>query len=399
MIRHSAIAALALLASAGGCHRGEPPAPPPLPVTVAEVREDKIPVYLEHVGTTESVSTVEVRARVAGVLEKVLFKEGADVAEGDLLFVIEQKTYESKVAQAKAELERMRAQAERTASDFERTTELAKRDVASKTDLDHARAARDEAAAQVEAARAALQQAEIDLGYTEIRSPITGRVGKVQKTQGNLVGSGEQTVLATIVQLDPIYIYWSPSERTRLDVLRLRKEGVYGPRDDIEVHALLADGSEHPFLGKIDFVDNSVDPSTGALRVRAVFPNPDKQLLPGQYANLRVLVGRDVPALLVPARAVIEEQGGSSVFVVKPDDTIEPRTVVAAGTYKLDRVIEKGVEVGEKVAIDNLSKLRGGMKVVINAPAPAAAAASEAAPVTATDPPAQSAAPAPARTP
>lgn len=389
MIRpRSAVAALLLVVPALACRRGEPAAPPPLPVTVAEVRQEKIPVYLEHVGTTEAVSTIQVRARVPGVLEKVLFKEGADVEKGELLFVIEQKPYQTKVAQAKAQLEQMQALAGRTQTDFKRTAELTKKDFASQSDLDHARAARDEAAAQVEAARAALQQAEIDLGYTEIRSPITGRVGKVERDRGNLVGAGEQTVLTTIVQLDPIYIYFSPSERERLDVLRLRKEGVYGPRADIEVHAMLSDGSDYPEVGKIDFVDNSVDPKTGALRVRAVFPNPDKQLLPGQYANLRVLIARDVPALLVPARAVMEEQGGSSVFVVKSDETIEPRAVVAAGTYQKDRVIEKGLEVGEKVAVDNLSKLRGGMKVVVNAAGPA--------PVTAKDPPA---APAEVRTP
>ncbi len=366
--------ALTLLAAAGGCRRADPPAPPPLPVSVAEVRQAAIPVYLEHVGTTEAVSTVEVRARVSGVLEKVLFKEGADVQQGDLLFVIEQKPYQTRVAQAKAQLEQKRAAELRTGADFERTAALEKKDVASKADLDHARAARDEAVAEVDAARAALEQAELDLGYTEIRAPISGRVGKLFVDQGNLVGSGQQTVLATIVQLDPIYIYWSPSERTRLDVLRLRKEGVYGPRDDIDVHALLADGSEYPYLGKIDFVDNTVDPTAGTLRVRAIFPNPDKQLLPGQYANLRVLVGKDVPALLVPARAVIEEQGGSSVFVVAADDVVQPRAVVAAGTHGQDRVIEKGLEVGEKVAVDNLGKLRAGMKVVIKlaeaAPAP-----------------------------
>lgn len=370
---------LMLVAAAGGCRRAAPPAPPPLPVNVAEVRQATIPVYLEHVGTTEAVSTVEVRARVSGVLEKVLFKEGADVKQGDLLFVIEQKPYQTRVAQAKAQLEQKQAAELRTGADFDRTAALEKKDVASKSDLDHARAARDEAAAEVAAARAALEQAELDLGYTEIRAPISGRVGKLLKDQGNLVGSGEQTALATIVQLDPIYIYWSPSERTRLEVLKLRKEGVYGPRDDIEVHALLADGSEYPYLGKIDFVDNSVDPSAGTLRVRAIFPNPEKQLLPGQYANLRVLVGRDVPARLVPARAVIEEQGGSSVFVVTPDGVAQPRAVVADGTYGQDRVIEKGVEVGEKVAVDNLGKLRAGMKVEIKVaeatPAPPSAPA------------------------
>ena len=204
-----------------------------------------------------------------------------------------------------------------------------------------------------------------DLGYTELRAPIAGRVGRVLRDQGNLVGSSEQTVLTTIVQLDPIYIYWSPSERTRLDVLRLRKEGVYGPRDDVEVHAVLADGREYPYVGKIDFVDNSVDPTAGTLRVRAVFPNPDKVLLPGQYANLRVLVARDVPALLVPASAVIEEQGGSTVYVVTPDETIEPRSVVAGDMHGEERVIEKGLREGERIAVDNLGKLRPGMKVTI----------------------------------
>jgi RND family efflux transporter MFP subunit len=381
-VRVPARLALALLAIAASCRRADPPAPPPLPVSVGEVRQATIPVYLEHVGTTEAVSTVEVRARVSGVLEKVLFKEGADVQQGDLLFVIEQKPYQTRVAQAKAQLEQKRAAELRTSADFERTEALAKKDVASKADLDHARAARDEAAAEVQAAQAALEQADLDLGYTEIRAPIGGRVGKLLKDKGNLVGSGEQTALATIVQLDPIYIYWSPSERTRLEVMRLRKEGVYGPRDDIEVHALLADGSEHPYLGKIDFVDNNIDPSAGTVRVRAVFPNPDKQLLPGQYANLRVLVGRDVPALLVPARAVIEEQGGSSVFVVTPDGVAQPRAVVASGNYGQDRVIEKGLEAGEKVAVDNLGKLRAGMKVEIKlaeaAPAPQSPASAQA---------------------
>ncbi|HTO06404.1 MAG TPA: efflux RND transporter periplasmic adaptor subunit [Myxococcota bacterium] len=355
--------ALFALALALGCRgRDTNGAPAPLPVRTAEVREAHIPVYIEHPGTTEAVNSVEIRARVRGVLEKVLFKEGSDVEKNALLFVIEQKPYQASLDKARADLERAKAAALRTQADFQRTSELARKDVASQSDLDHARAARDEAAAEVSGAKAAEEQAEIDLGYTEIRAPIAGRIGKLAHTQGNLVGGSEETVLATLVQLDPIYIYWSPSERERLDVLRLRKEGRYVQRDQIEVSAKLADGSDYPFPGKLDFVDNTVDPNAGTLRVRAVFPNPDKAILPGQYASLRVLVGRDVPVLVVPAAAVIEEQGGSSVFVVK-DGAIEPRAVQAGSLQDQLRVIESGLSAGELIATDNLGKLRPGMKV------------------------------------
>jgi RND family efflux transporter MFP subunit len=345
-------------------------------VTVAAVQQAKIPVYIEHVGTTEAVNTVEVRARVRGVLEKVLFKEGADVKQGDLLFVIERAPYRAALDKAKGDLARAQATLARVQSDYERASELARRQVASETDLDHARAARDEASASVQSLRAAVEQAELDLGYTEVRAPISGRIGRVLVTQGNLVG-GEQegTVIATIVQLDPIYVYWSPSERQRLDVIRLRNQGLYLQRDQAEVSVVLADGSQYPHLGKIDFVDNAVDPNVGTLRARAVLPNPDKTLLPGEYASLRVLVGKDVPALLVPAAAIIEEQGGSSVFVVSASGTAEVRKVVAGGTHESSRVIASGLEAGEKVVTDNLGKLRPGMKLAVREATPASAAA------------------------
>lgn len=336
---------------------------------MAEVREAKIPIYVEHVGTTEAVHTVETRARVRGVLEKVFFKEGADVQEGDLLFRIEQAPYKAALAKAKADRTRAVATAERARADYVRTAELTERQVASTADLDHARATRDEAAAAVAALKATADQAELDLSYTEVRAPISGRIGRVYVDEGNLVGGAEETVIASIVQLDPIRITWSPSEKERLDVLRLRKEGRYVQREEIEVSAVLADGSQHPYPGKLDFVDNTVDPSVGTVRVRAVFPNPDKTLLPGQFARLRILVGRDVPALLVPAQAILEEQGGSTVFVVDGDGTVAARAVVPGIASGDMRVIESGLTAGEKVVTDNLGKLRPGMKVAVRASA------------------------------
>ena len=361
----SALALLALILAA--CRAGESNTAPPLPVTTAEVREARIPVYIEHVGTAEAVSTIDVRARVRGVLEKVLFKEGAEVEKDELLFVIEQKPYLAALRKAKADHERARAVLARAQNDYERTAALAQKEVASQAELDHARAARDEAAAEVQGAQAAEEQAAIDFGYTEIRAPITGRAGRALRDRGNLVGGPEETVLTTIVQLDPIYIYWSPSERERLDVLRLRKEGTYVTRDQIEVRATLVDGSEFPYPGRLNFVDNTVDPNAGTLRVRAVCPNPETTLLPGQYAKLRILVGRDVPVLLVPAAAIIEEQGGSSVFVVTADQSIQPRTVHAGAVHEQMRVIESGLQAGERIAVDNLGKLRAGMKVTTKA--------------------------------
>ncbi len=172
-------------------------------------------------------------------------------------------------------------------------------------------------------------------------------------------------MITTIVELDPIRISFSPSERERLDVLRLRKAGRYVQREEIEVSAVLADGSQHPFPGKLDFVDNTVDPTIGTVHVRAVFPNPDQTLLPGQFARLRILVGRDVPALVVPAQAILEEQGGSTVFVVGDDGTVAARAVVPGIASGEMRVIESGLAAGEKVVTDNLGKLRPGMKVAV----------------------------------
>jgi membrane fusion protein (multidrug efflux system) len=346
------------LAFALACSRAEnATAPAPLPVAVAAVREAKIPIYVEHVGTTESVHTVEVRARVRGVLEKVFFKEGADVEQGALLFLIEQAPYQAAPPRAPAPPPR---------ADFARTSELARKQVASQADLDHARATRDEAEAAVASLRAAVQQAELDLSYTEVHAPIAGRIGRVHVDEGNLVGGNEETVITTIVQLDPIRMSWSPSEKERLDVLRLRREGRYVQREEIEVRAMLADGSEHPHPGKLDFVDNTVDPTVGTVRVRAVFPNPDKTLLPGQFARLRILIGRDVPALLVPAQAILEEQGGSTVWVVGNDGTVSARAVVPGITSDDSmRVVESGLVAGDKVVVDNLGKLRPGMKVAV----------------------------------
>ena len=371
---------LALATALAGCERGGAPADAaPLSVLVARVEQASVPLYLEHTGTTEAVKSVDLRARVAGFLVQAPFEEGADVAEGDLLFVIEQEPYRAALDQAKAELARAQASRDEALRDYKRISELAIRGVSSRSALDKAIGTRDETAAAMRGAQAALEKAQLEYSYTEVRAPFAGRIGKLRVDVGNVVGSNGETVLANLVQLDPIYIYFGAPERERLEVLKRRSEGEFVPRDQIEVKIVLADGALFPHAGRIDFVDNTVDPNAGTVRVRVVAPNPEKMLLPGQYANVRLLMGQDPNALLVPEQAILADQGGSYVLVVQDDGIVQSRPVVPTQRIEGKRVIQPGLAAGERVLIDHLQQARPGMKVVAQlagaAEAPAAAAA------------------------
>lgn len=323
-----------------------------------------VPITKEYVGATQAVKSVSVRARVRGILEKALFEEGSDVKKGELLFVIEQAPYRAALDQAEADLARSRAAAENARQQWKRVSALVKRNVASQSDLDAATAGRDEADAEVKAAAAALEQAKLNLSYTEVRSPLSGRVGRFLVDVGNLVGSSGDTVLTTVVQLDPIYVYFSPPERDRIEVLAKRREGLYEPRSRVEVRAFLSDGTPFPNLGHVDFVDNTVNPQDGTVQVRAVFPNPQDLLLPGQFADVHVILGQQ-DKVLVPEKSIIAEQGSARVLVVGADDEVESRPVQASGTTKGMRIIESGLKPGERVLVDNLQRARPGMKVAV----------------------------------
>jgi RND family efflux transporter MFP subunit len=363
-------------------------------VKVAVVSQEGVPLYIEHTGTTEAVKSVDLRARVQGFLVKAPFKEGADVTEGDLLFVIEQAPYRTALDQAKAALSRAQAAFDVAQSDYKRVSELAKRDVSSRSALDKATASRDEAAAAVRGAQAALEKATLDYSYTEVRAPFSGRIGKLRVDVGNVVGSGGETVLANLVQLDPIYVYFGAPERERLEVLKRRSEGEFVPRDQIQAQLILADGAVFPHAGKIDFVDNTVDPNAGTVRVRVIAPNPEKILLPGQYANVRLLMGQDQKALLVPEQAILSDQGGNYVLVAQDDGTVVSRPVVPTQRIDGKRVIQSGLAAGERVLIDHLQQARPGMKVVAQTASPGVAP--DAAPAAPLAPPEEAkAAPAP----
>ena len=329
-------------------------------VTVAPVRQQSVPAYLDFVGNLKSVQEVEIRARVEGYLIKRAFEDGADVKRGDLLFVIDPREYEAELERAQAQLAKDRAALSYARNQVRRYVPLTKQDLAPEETLDNWRTTVQEREGAVKAGLAAVKLAQLNLSYCTIRAPLSGRIGRRLVDVGNLVGADEETLLATIVQMDPIYVYFNPSERL---LPRLSAPDRPGPR---QVRLTLSGGSEYPEAGKVDFIDNRVDPKTATITVRAVVPNPDKILIPGQYANVRLLLGENPNALLVPERAVGTDQRGSYVFVLGPENKVEQRYVQIGAMYpgKL-LLIEEGLKAGEQIVVEGLQRLRPGIEVEV----------------------------------
>jgi RND family efflux transporter MFP subunit len=347
-----------------GCGRGDGTPPPP-EVVVATVRKGALPDHREYVGNVRAVDAVELRARVRGYLIEQHFEDGKLVQKGDLLFKIDPSTYRNALAEAKGDVARSRASAERARREFARAEQLVKDDVASVAVLDARRAERDAAEAEIASAAARLRAAELNLSYTIVRAPISGRIGRALVDVGNLVGeSGQDTILAQIVQVDPIHVDFAPTERDRLGVLRDIAKGRFPAQNEgVPVTLVLGDGSTYPHQGAIDFVDPTIEPTRGTVAVRARVPNPEGALKPGEFVRVIVLRPDVTDALLVPQRAVQDQQGGSYVLVVKGDGTVESRAVRLGGLHDgLQQIIE-GVSLGERVVVEGVQKARPGQKV------------------------------------
>ena len=370
---------VAVLALAG-CGRGEAPGAPPAPeVTVAVAQTGAVPDRREYVGNVRAVNQVEVRARVRGYLRAKHFDEGLPVAAGAVLFEIDPSTYEVALSAAKGQLAERRATLLRAEADYKRTKGLFDKGVTSVSLLDQARANRDVAAAALQSAEAAVDAANLDLSYCTVRAPIAGRIGRALIDVGNLVGgSGQDTVLASIVQENPIYVYFAPTERDRLDVLRGAQEGRIPKQriGTIPIELVLGDGSPYPERGVIDYVDPTIEPTRGTIAVRAVVANPGGVLRPGEFVRAIAVFPDRSDAILIPERGVQDEQGGSFVLVVKPDDVVESRRVRTGALHEGMRQITEGVAAGERVIVDGVQKARPGQKVVAKALADAAPAAS-----------------------
>jgi membrane fusion protein (multidrug efflux system) len=371
------VAALALC----GCPSKEAPSAAPVEVVVTDVVQKDVPVFMEMVGQTKGSQDVEIRARVEGYLDRFFFTEGAFVRKGEKLYQIDPKPFQAAVAQSKANLATVQARLDQATITVNRLTPLEAQRAVSRQELDNALANQDAARAQVDAARASLDKATLDLGYTNIVSPIDGVVGTTLVKAGNLVGRGESTLLTTVSQVDPILFRAGISEADYLRLAR-RAEELRAARGDEKtaVHLLLADGTIHPETGRLEAVERAVDPTTGTLAVQITFPNPGRLLRPGQYGRARFESEIKKDALLVPQRAVQELQNLYSLAVVGTDNKVEFRSVKVGPRVDGQWVIEEGLKPGEKVVVEGLQRIRDGATVSPKAVAPAAAGSGAAEP-------------------
>ncbi len=409
-----------LILSLAACSTSEPSegvAPPPVPVVVTEVTQETVPIFAEYVARTEADATVEIRARVEGVLEGIFFKDGSRVKKGQLLFQIEPAPYDAAVRDAKARLARaeadlylaqknvelVRSQAEeaqaraklaKAAQDVERLLPLAKESAVPQQELDTAIASQAVAQAELEAASATVQntelttetyvlqaeaavevakaavvQAELDLAYTRILSPINGEIGRKLVDQGKLVGRGDSTLLAVVSAVEPMKAVFSISETDYLAMARRHlssETGEVRPEAERErmFELILADDSVFPEKGWFSAAENVLDIETGTLTMETTFPNPKHFLRPNQFARIRFPVSEKENAILVPRRAVLRSQGANTVYLVGEDNTVALRSISIETTVGENVLVLEGVVPGDRVILEGHQKVRPGMKVV-----------------------------------
>ena len=364
------IAALVALLMLAACSKGPqqaqqgPPGgqPPPPEVGVVTAHAQSVPLTRDVVGRLSATRSADVRARVAGVLEKRVYTEGSDVKEGQLLFKIDPAPLQAALNAQLANL--ASAQATYTNNHFaaERTRAVAEKGLLSKTDLDNAAAAERTAAAAVKQAQANVDAAKINLGYANVVAPISGRAGKQQVTEGALVGQGEATLLTTIDQIDPLYVNFSQAVG---EIEQLRRDAATGSVElaaagKAKIDLLRADGSPYGISGTLDFSDTAVDAATGAVSLRGSVPNPDHTLLPGMYINVRVLIGELKQAFLINQAAVQRDVKGAYVLVVGADGKVVQKPVVADSVRGDSWIVTSGLAEGDKVIVSGVQKAHPG---------------------------------------
>jgi len=373
-----AVAAALLLA---GCEEKNTFVPPPPPkVTVAKPVQKAVTDYLDFTGNTQAIYTVKLVARVEGYLESLHFQDGADVRKGDLLFTIQPQQWQAQLQQAESQVQTQRAALDHAETELTRYSRLYDQKAAAATDVDNWRFQRDSAKAALLDAQAQVDLAKLNIGYTRVTAPFNGRMGRRLVDPGNVVGAGgQETTLAEINQIDPIYTYFTINERELLRVRKLQQEaggGDYRTRP-VPAYLGLANDKGFPHEGRIDFAAISVDPGTGTLLLRAIFPNPDRAVLPGLFARIRVPVGRESKALLVPEVALGADQVGRFVLIVNDKNVVERRGVETGIAVDEMRVIEGGLKGDERVIVNGLLRAIPGRQVdpqvqAAASPAPAA---------------------------
>jgi len=412
----TAIPLLILVLLVGACSRKDAShsaaAPPPPTVVVERIDQRTVPIYSEYVGQTRAEETVELRARVEGILQKVYFREGTTIRKGQLLFTIDKRVFEANLQSAKAALAKsvadlaqakqrtdvLKAQAEladaeathsKTQQDLARVAPLAKEKAVTELELDAATAAEksakanvdakqanltnleasvkytiERADAEVSAAKARVIQAQLDLSYCDIYSPINGVIGFLQVDAGNLVGRGDATLLATVSLSNPLLVDFNISE---VEYLKLTNREDPGSRaKDVRFDLILSDNSIHTEPGIFKVLDRTVDPSTGTMKVEASFPNPSSYLRPGQFARVRVAVAEKENAILVPQRAIQELQGAKTVMVVDAQNKVQVRTIRLGDKAENYYIVLEGLNAGERVIVEGMQKARPGSEVKIS---------------------------------
>ena len=351
------------LAAITGCAKEAPPPPPPPEVTVAEVVQKDVPIYIELVGSTLGSEDVEIRARVEGYLTSVNFTEGSFVRKGQTLYKIDPQPFEAALSQAQANLSTARTRLDKTNNDVARYKPLAAEKAVSQQELDNALSAQEAARFQVTAYDALVEKAKLDMAYTTINSPVDGLIGTTQKKVGSLVGRGENTLLNTISQINPILFRCAIAEAEYLRLARAGADKDKSLEKKFGVELILADGTTFNHKGRLDAIERAVDASTGTLTGQFSFPNPERILRPGQYGKARFVTDVKEGALLVPQLAVQEIQGLYSVMVVKPDATVEQRMVKAGERVGNAWIIDSGLKPGEKVIVEGIQKVKPGVQV------------------------------------
>lgn len=358
------LAFISLLLTISACNESPvaKTAPPAPHVTVETIKESVIRPEINFIGRTEATEDVSIRSQVEGVLLKRHFTGGDDVEKGALLFEIDSSPYQTTVNQQKASLKHAQSALEIATNRWQRGKKLSKTGAMSEMDIDELTASMNQTEADVAIKQAALDTALLDLSYTKILAPISGRISRSQVSTGDLI-TANNLELATLVQLDPIWANFQVAEKTLNKARNAFKNGAKFRTEDLTVTIALSDTVDYEHIGKIDFVDNRIDQSTGTLAIRAIFDNPDALLLPGQYTSLSLALPEEESMILISQSSVQEEQQGRFVLVVNSENKIEKRMVTLGSRYDVRWAVLKGLEIGEQIVVEGLQKVRVGIVV------------------------------------
>jgi len=363
--RGVALAGLIILSACSAESSGQSPAKgsgkgPAVPVTAAAAVQKAVPVKLRAIGNVQAYSTVVIKAQVEGTLVQVFFKEGREVAKGDLLFTLDSRPFESQLRQAEANLARDQAQTENARQQVRRYEQLLQKEYVSQEQYDQLRATASAFEGTLQADQAAVEQAKLQLEYASIRSPIDGVTGNLLVHPGNLIKANDADhPLVTINQIRPIYVVFSVPEKNLSEIRKHRAGG------SLAVEASVPNGSGPGVQGQLTFVDNAVNTTTGTIQLKALFPNESRFLWPGQFVNVALTLNVQPSAIVVPSQAIQTGQQGSYVFVVKSDQTVEMRPVAAGLTVEGETVVDRGISAGETVVTDGQLRLAPGVKVEV----------------------------------